>query len=176
MGSPEVITAVFCESAIESAQQDQFTLVQSILADKENHLEKARWMWWNNYNRKNGKNTACFLSRGTWVVCALGGNVCDGFDYFPDAGRIHQFGRSDSDAVVSCFFCMWPVNANYEQMWHGDEQSHIAKKWPKTTVISLIMKILYANSDVCVLVKLKTAGFCIQDNCISPSCWALCLS
>lgn len=42
MGSPEVITAVFCESAIESAQQDQFTLVQSILADKENHLEKAR--------------------------------------------------------------------------------------------------------------------------------------
>jgi len=37
-----VITAVFCESAIESAQQDQFTLVQSILADKENHLEKVR--------------------------------------------------------------------------------------------------------------------------------------
>ena len=26
------------------------------------------------------------------------------------------------------FFCMWPVNANYEQMWHGDEQIHIAKK------------------------------------------------
>jgi len=38
----EVITAVFCESAIESAQNDQFTVVQSILANKESHLEKAR--------------------------------------------------------------------------------------------------------------------------------------
>lgn len=37
----KVITAVFCESAIESAQSDQFTVVQSILADKENHLQKA---------------------------------------------------------------------------------------------------------------------------------------
>ncbi|CAK9081955.1 Sodium channel protein type 10 subunit alpha [Durusdinium trenchii] len=37
-----VITAVFCESAIESAQSDQFTVVQSILADKENHLQKVR--------------------------------------------------------------------------------------------------------------------------------------
>jgi len=72
MGSPEVITAVFCESAIESAQQDQFTLVQSILADKENHLEKARWMWWNNYNRKNRKITVVqpFSSFADWSLLA----------------------------------------------------------------------------------------------------------
>lgn len=40
-----VITAVFCESAIESAQNDQFTVVQSILANKESHLEKVRTLF-----------------------------------------------------------------------------------------------------------------------------------
>ncbi|CAJ1459289.1 unnamed protein product [Effrenium voratum] len=36
-----VVTAVFCQSAIESAQNDQFTVVQSILANKEKHLQKV---------------------------------------------------------------------------------------------------------------------------------------
>ncbi|CAJ1405750.1 unnamed protein product [Effrenium voratum] len=37
-----VVTAVFCQSAIEGAQNDHITAVQSVLADKEAHLQKVR--------------------------------------------------------------------------------------------------------------------------------------
>ncbi|CAE7025570.1 Scn11a [Symbiodinium sp. CCMP2456] len=37
-----VLTAVFCQSAIESAQNDHATAVQSMLANKEMHLQKIR--------------------------------------------------------------------------------------------------------------------------------------
>ncbi|CAE7883851.1 Cacna1e, partial [Symbiodinium necroappetens] len=37
-----VVTGVFCQSAIESAQNDHTAVVQSILADKQAHLQKIR--------------------------------------------------------------------------------------------------------------------------------------
>jgi len=37
-----VVTAVFCQSAIESAQNDHSTKCQAILADKEMHIEKIK--------------------------------------------------------------------------------------------------------------------------------------
>ena len=38
----QVITAVFCESAIESAQNDHAVAVQTVMAHKEVHLRKIR--------------------------------------------------------------------------------------------------------------------------------------
>ncbi|CAE7835317.1 Scn10a [Symbiodinium necroappetens] len=37
-----VLTAVFCQTAIESAQNDHATAIHSIMAHKESHLEKIR--------------------------------------------------------------------------------------------------------------------------------------
>eukprot|EP00439_Symbiodinium_sp_Y106_P036461 s2504_g4.t1 len=37
-----VVTAVFCQAAIDSAQQDQASVIQSILENKEMHLDKIR--------------------------------------------------------------------------------------------------------------------------------------
>ena len=37
-----VVTAVFCHSAIESAQKDHATVVQNMLDNKESHLQKLR--------------------------------------------------------------------------------------------------------------------------------------
>ena len=36
------VTGVFCQSAIDSAQNDHATVVQSILANKEMHVQKIR--------------------------------------------------------------------------------------------------------------------------------------
>mmetsp|Transcript_61368 Transcript_61368/g.110120 ORF Transcript_61368/g.110120 Transcript_61368/m.110120 type:complete len:233 (+) Transcript_61368:2-700(+) len=40
-----VVTAVFCQSAIDSAQQDHASVIQSILENKEHHLEKIRFLF-----------------------------------------------------------------------------------------------------------------------------------
>lgn len=40
-----VVTAVFCQSAIDSAQSDHTMMVQSILDDKEAHLEKIKTLF-----------------------------------------------------------------------------------------------------------------------------------
>ncbi|CAE6942521.1 CACNA1H [Symbiodinium sp. KB8] len=40
-----VVTAVFCQSAIEGAQNDHAAKVQSVLADKQAHLEKVRTLF-----------------------------------------------------------------------------------------------------------------------------------
>ncbi|CAE7711824.1 unnamed protein product, partial [Symbiodinium pilosum] len=37
-----VVTAVFCQSAIESAQNDQVTLMQNMLMNKEKHVRKIQ--------------------------------------------------------------------------------------------------------------------------------------
>ncbi|CAJ1337572.1 unnamed protein product [Effrenium voratum] len=37
-----VVTAVFCQSAIEAAQSDQVTMVQTLLDNKESHLKKFK--------------------------------------------------------------------------------------------------------------------------------------
>ncbi|CAE7237714.1 unnamed protein product, partial [Symbiodinium pilosum] len=37
-----VLTGVFCQSAVESAQNDHANVVQSMLANKEAHVEKIR--------------------------------------------------------------------------------------------------------------------------------------
>ena len=38
----QVVTAVFCTTALESAQNDHATVVQSLLDNKETHLNKLR--------------------------------------------------------------------------------------------------------------------------------------
>ncbi|CAE7204685.1 Sodium channel protein type 11 subunit alpha [Symbiodinium microadriaticum] len=40
-----VVTAVFCQSAIESAQSDHATLIQNMLDNKEQHLQKLRTLF-----------------------------------------------------------------------------------------------------------------------------------
>ncbi|CAE7204681.1 unnamed protein product, partial [Symbiodinium sp. KB8] len=40
-----VVTAVFCQSAIESAQKDHATVVQNMLDNKESHLQKLRTLF-----------------------------------------------------------------------------------------------------------------------------------
>ncbi|CAE7259058.1 SCN11A [Symbiodinium natans] len=40
-----VVTAVFCQSAIESAQKDHATVVQNMIDDKESHLAKLRTLF-----------------------------------------------------------------------------------------------------------------------------------
>ena len=37
----QVITGVFCQTAIDSAQNDHATVIHSILANKQAHLEKV---------------------------------------------------------------------------------------------------------------------------------------
>lgn len=40
-----VVTAVFCQSAIESAQNDQITMMQAMLMNKEKHLQKIHQLF-----------------------------------------------------------------------------------------------------------------------------------
>lgn len=40
-----VVTAVFCQSAIESAQNDQITMMQAMLMNKEQHLQKIQLLF-----------------------------------------------------------------------------------------------------------------------------------
>ena len=39
------VTAVFCQSAIESAQKDHATVVQNMIDNKESHLDKLRTLF-----------------------------------------------------------------------------------------------------------------------------------
>lgn len=48
-----VITGVFCQSAIDSAQNDHATVVHTILANKQAHLEKVREL----FNKLGAENT-----------------------------------------------------------------------------------------------------------------------
>jgi len=52
-----VLTAVFCQSAIESAQNDHATAVQSMLANKEMHLQKIRALFSQLGNQQSGTIT-----------------------------------------------------------------------------------------------------------------------
>ncbi|CAE7401709.1 CACNA1I [Symbiodinium pilosum] len=48
-----VITGVFCQTAIDSAQNDHATVIHSILANKQAHLEKVRDL----FNKLGAENT-----------------------------------------------------------------------------------------------------------------------
>ncbi|CAE7665586.1 Scn10a [Symbiodinium pilosum] len=52
-----VLTAVFCQSAIESAQNDHATAVQSMIANKEMHLKKIRALFNELGNEQSGMIT-----------------------------------------------------------------------------------------------------------------------
>jgi len=50
-----VVTGVFCQSAIESAQHDQATMMQSMMANKETHLNKIKQL----FKRMGADETGC---------------------------------------------------------------------------------------------------------------------
>merc|ERR1719330_1099584 len=52
-----VVTGVFCQSAIESAQRDQDMVMHSIMANKKYHIEKVKNLFRNIDRDKSGSIT-----------------------------------------------------------------------------------------------------------------------
>lgn len=83
-----VVTAVFCQSAIDSAQSDHTMMVQSILDDKEAHLEKIKALFSQMaYNEEGGITFAMFEEKINSAAvkeyfATLGLDVWDAWSFF----------------------------------------------------------------------------------------------
>ena len=92
------VTGVFCQSAIDSAQNDHATVVQSILANKEMHIQKIRKLFSRFDQQETGVITFAMLeekldsSEVREYFETLGLDVWDAWTFFKlldlDAGRL----------------------------------------------------------------------------------------
>ncbi|CAJ1420922.1 unnamed protein product [Effrenium voratum] len=57
-----VVTGVFCQSAIDSAQSDHDAVLQSILANKQAHIEKIRYL----FNEIDAEDTGVITYQRLW--------------------------------------------------------------------------------------------------------------
>lgn len=98
------VTGVFCQSAIDSAQNDHATVVQSILANKEMHIQKIRKLFSRFDQQETGVITFAILeekldsSEVREYFETLGLDVWDAWTFFKlldlDAGLL---GRTEAE-------------------------------------------------------------------------------
>jgi len=142
-----VVTAVFCQAAVESAQNDHAAMVHAVLKNKKAHLEKLKNLFSNLEGGKSGFITFKMLEermndakvRAYFEV--LGLDIHDAWTFFKQLDGEKRGEVTTEDFLMGCLRLRGQARAIdmgkviHDQAWmirtHSKFQVHIAKEFRK---------------------------------------------